>query len=36
MAEKLVDDGMKVSDACKEAAKITGVPKREIYAVIIE
>ena len=36
MARKFIDDGMKASDACKEAAKITGVPKREIYAIIIE
>lgn len=36
VARKLIAQGAKASDACKEAAKITGVSKREIYAVIVE
>lgn len=36
MAKKFIENGMKASEACKEAAKITGVPKREIYSIIIE
>jgi len=36
MAKKFIEDGMKSSEACREAAKITGVPKREIYSIIIE
>lgn len=36
VARRLISEGAKASDACKEAAKITGVSKREIYAVIVE
>ena len=35
VAKKLIDEGAKTSDACKEAAKITGVSKREIYAAVL-
>ncbi len=34
LAKQLVDGGERLSDACKEAAKITGIPKREIYAAL--
>lgn len=34
VARRLIAEGAKASDACKEAAKITGVSKREIYAII--
>lgn len=34
LAKQLVDGGEKLSDACREAAKITGIPKREIYAAL--
>ncbi len=34
MAEKLIADGKKASDACKEIAKLTGFSKSEIYNVI--
>ncbi len=33
-AEKLIADGMKPSDACKEAAKATGFKKSDIYSII--
>ncbi len=36
VARELVDKGEKLSDACREAAKITGVPKREIYGLLAE
>lgn len=36
LAKQLVDGGERLSDACKEAAKITGIPKREIYAALSE
>ena len=35
VAKKLIEEGAKTSDACKEAAKITGVLKREIYAAVL-
>lgn len=35
VAEKLIAEGAKASDACKEAAKITGISKREIYAAVL-
>lgn len=35
VAKKLIAEGTKTSDACKEAAKITGVSKREIYAAVL-
>lgn len=35
VAKKLIAEGAKTSDACKEAAKITGVSKREIYAAVL-
>ena len=34
LARQLADGGAKLSDACREAAKATGIPKREIYAVL--
>lgn len=34
LAKQLVDGGEKLSEACREAAKITGIPKREIYAAL--
>lgn len=34
LARQLADGGEKLSDACREAAKITGIPKREIYAAL--
>ncbi len=36
MAKELVSAGEKLSDACKEAARITGVSKREIYRLLTE
>ena len=35
LAQKLIEEGAKTSDACKDAAKITGVSKREIYAAVL-
>lgn len=35
VAKKLIEEGAKTSDACKEAAKITGVAKRDIYAAVL-
>lgn len=35
LARRLVEGGEKISDACREAAKATGIPKREIYAQLI-
>lgn len=34
MAERLISDGKKASDACKEIAKLTGFAKSEIYNVV--
>lgn len=34
LAKRLVDGGEKLSEACREAAKIMGIPKREIYAAL--
>ena len=34
LARQLADGGAKLSDACREAAKATGVPKRDIYAAL--
>lgn len=34
LAKQLADGGEKLSYACREAAKITGIPKREIYAAL--
>lgn len=36
VARELVSGGAKLSDACREAAKNTGVPKREIYRLLAE
>lgn len=34
-AKKFTEQGMKLSDACKEAAKLTGYKKSEIYSFIL-
>lgn len=34
LARRLADGGEKLSDACREAAKTTGIPKRDIYAAL--
>lgn len=34
MAERLISDGKKASDACKEIAKLTGFAKSEIYNIV--
>lgn len=34
MAQNLIDNGKKASDACKEIAKLTGFSKSEIYNII--
>lgn len=36
LAKKLAEGGMKLSDACKEAAKAAGVSKRELYSILTE
>ena len=36
LAKQLADGGAKLSDACREAAKATGFPKRDIYAVLTD
>lgn len=36
LAKQLVDGGERLSDACREAAKATGIPKREIYAALTD
>lgn len=36
LARQLAEGGEKLSDACREAAKATGIPKREIYTRIVE
>ena len=35
VAKKLIEEGAKTSDACKEAAKITGISKRAIDAAVL-
>lgn len=35
MAENLINDGKKLSDACKEIAKLTGFSKSEIYSIVL-
>lgn len=34
LAKRLAEGGMKLSDACKEAAKAAGVSKRELYSIL--
>lgn len=34
LARQLAEGGEKLSDACREAAKATGIPKRDIYALL--
>lgn len=34
LAKQLIDGGEKLSDACREAARATGIPKRDIYAAL--
>lgn len=34
IARQLVSGGEKLSDACRETAKITGIPKRDIYSAL--
>ena len=36
LAKSLAEGGMKLSDACKEAAKAAGVSKRELYSILSE
>ena len=36
LAKQLSDGGAKLSDACREAAKTTGFPKRDIYAALTD
>ena len=36
LARQLADGGAKLSDACREAAKATGFPKRDIYAALTD
>lgn len=36
LAQQLTEGGEKLSDACREAAKATGISKREIYARIVD
>lgn len=36
LARQLTEGGEKLSDACREASKATGIPKREIYARIVD
>lgn len=36
LARRLAEGGEKLSDACREASKATGIPKREIYARIVD
>ena len=36
LARSLAAGGMKLSDACKEAAKAAGVSKRELYSILSE
>ncbi len=35
IAGKLVENGMKLTDACKEAARLTGVKKNDIYSALM-
>lgn len=34
LAEELVKNGEKLSEACRQAAKATGIPKRDIYSAL--
>ena len=34
LAKGILDGGEKLSDACRQAAKATGIPKREIYSAL--
>lgn len=34
MAEKLTEEGMKLSEACKQVSEFSNIPKREIYAAL--
>lgn len=34
LAARLADGGEKLSDACREASRATGIPKRDIYAAL--
>ena len=34
LARRLIEGGEKLSEACRQAAKATGIPKREIYSAI--
>lgn len=36
LARQLADGGAKLSEACREAAKVTGIPKRDIYAALAD
>lgn len=36
LARSLVNGGEKLSEACRQAAKATGIPKREIYSALSE
>lgn len=36
LARQLAQGGMKLSDACKEAAKAAGISKRELYSILTE
>lgn len=36
LAKQLADGGTKLSDACREAAKVTGISKRDIYAALAD
>lgn len=36
LAKQLTDGGEKLSEACRQAAKATGVPKNEIYSALIK
>lgn len=35
IAKKMIENGAKMSDACKEAARITGIRKNDIYSAIV-
>jgi 16S rRNA (cytidine1402-2'-O)-methyltransferase len=35
LARQLVSGGEKLSEACKQAAKVSGVPKQEIYRLVV-
>ena len=36
LALQLVQGGEKLSEACRQASKATGIPKRDIYSAIME